>query len=289
MSSSSSVSVLTSLAKKAKAVQTPYHVVAPSPTPFCLAMFLGLTVQTFLMRLHFEEWGECPWAVIADPVTVGFGTTLFFALTLMQWAHSLVIEAVYLRVHTKRELTGFRLGFGLFLASEAMLFFPFFWAFFHFGLNPSVEVGGMWPPAGITTVNPWGLPFVNTLILLGSGVTITISHEFLTRGVWDQSIIFLGITVCLGLWFTLLQFIEYCVADFAADDTVYGSIFYALTGLHGFHVLVGSGLLTVALVRMAAGHFTRQAPLGYELAAWYWHFVDFVWILVFSIVYVYYQ
>jgi heme/copper-type cytochrome/quinol oxidase subunit 3 len=196
---------------------------------------------------------------------------------------------------------GLRLGFILFIISEIMFFFSFFWAFFHSSVSPSIWIGAVWPPIGIQTINPWALPLLNTIILLSSGITVTWAHkailcpgyivnipegEIIRQNYRKVVIMGLVSTILLGLFFTNIQLFEYKHANFSINDGIYGSVFYLLTGFHGFHVLIGTIFLFICLLRHIAYHFTSDHHLGLEMAIWYWHFVDIVWIFLFIFVYV---
>ena len=175
-----------------------------------------------------------------------------------------------------------RYGMMLFIASEVMFFVAFFWAFFDRALFP---MDGVWPPEGIETFNPFDLPLINTLVLLLSGCTVTWAHHALQHGNRRDFMNGLGITVILGVLFTGLQAVEYSHAPFGFTDGIYPSVFYMATGFHGFHVLVGTCFLAVCWLRGRAGHFTVEQHFGFEAAAWYWHFVDVVWLFLFAAVY----
>jgi cytochrome c oxidase subunit 3 len=197
----------------------------------------------------------------------------------------------------------------LFIASEVMFFVGWFWAWFDFALFPSTveAVGGTWPPKGMHVFDAFQLPLLNTLILLCSGCTVTWAHHGLLhnqrggamKGLWgligvgenDSVKKGLWLTVLLGISFTALQAVEYSEAPFpfkAASDhgSSYGGAFFMATGFHGFHVLVGTIFLIVNLVRVYKGHFTPRQHFGFEAAAWYWHFVDVVWLFLFASIYV---
>jgi len=182
----------------------------------------------------------------------------------------------------------------LFIASEVMFFVAWFWAYFNASLFPADPVhatrealfGGVWPPKDIQTFDPWHLPLFNTLILLTSGTTVTWAHHALLEG--DRKGLKYGliVTVALGILFSCVQAFEYSHAAFAFKGNVYGATFFMATGFHGFHVLVGTIFLIVCLFRAYAGHFTPKQHLGFEFAAWYWHFVDVVWLFLFVTIYV---
>ena len=166
-----------------------------------------------------------------------------------------------------------------------MLFFAFFWAYFHSSLNPVPDIGAVWPPKGIEVINPYLIPLLNTALLLTSGASLTWSHSALIGGYRLEAIAGLIFTMILATIFTLFQVYEYLNAPFDISDGIYGTTFYSLTGLHGFHVIVGTIFLGVSLWRLSEHHFTVGNHIGYECAAWYWHFVDVVWIFLFIVVY----
>lgn len=206
-------------------------------------------------------------------------------LIVYRWFRDIVVESTFEGNHTAKVQTGLRFGMVLFIVSEIMFFFAFFWAFFHSSLSPAVAIGCVWPPMGIETLNPWEVPFLNTLILLSSGVSITWAHRAIIAGNRANTIIGLGITILLGIIFTLCQLFEYITAPFGINDGVYGSVFYMATGFHGFHVFVGTTFLVVCLLRQVFYHFTIEHHFGFEAAAWYWHFVDVVWLFLFTSIY----
>jgi heme/copper-type cytochrome/quinol oxidase subunit 3 len=163
-----------------------------------------------------------------------------------------------------------------------MFFVAFFWAFFASSLFP---VGGVWPPEGITTFDPFDLPLINTLVLLLSGSTATWAHHALIEDDRSDFLLALLITVLLGVFFTFLQALEYMHAPFGFTDGIYPSVFFMATGFHGFHVIIGTIFLAVCLIRGYLGHFTSTQHFGFEAAAWYWHFVDVVWLFLFICIY----
>lgn len=173
----------------------------------------------------------------------------------------------------------------LFIVSEVMFFFSFFWAFFHSSLSPSIWIGCVWPPIGIEPINPWGLPFLNTIILISSGVSVTYAHRSMLASYRNGVSIGLFYSILLGVLFTFLQIFEYTVAPFNINDSIYGSIFYVSTGFHGLHVILGTVFLFVTLIRHLKYHFLVEHHFGFEASIWYWHFVDIVWIFLFVVIY----
>ena len=249
-----------------------YHLVEPSPWPAVgsaagFTLVLGLT-----MFIH-----EYAYSVYI----LGAGVLMVLA-TMFFWWRDVVREAEYQGHHTPIVQIGMRYGMMLFISSEVMFFVAFFWAFFDSSLYPDP---GVWPPADITTFDPFDLPLINTMILLLSGCTVTWSHHALQHGNRKDFITGLVLTVLLGVAFTALQAYEYTHAAFGFTDGIYASTFYMATGFHGFHVLVGTIFLAVCLFRGIKGHFTSEHHFGFEAAAWYWHFVDVVWLFLFVCVY----
>jgi len=219
------------------------------------------------------------------------GMLLFFLglfiliLTLFVWWRDIVRESTYQGNHTMIVQRGLKIGFILFICSEVVFFGGFFWAFFHSSLSPSILLGAVWPPVNITGLNAFGVPMLNTAILLLSGFSITWVHFSLIYG--NAIEVNNGFLVTLGLavFFTLLQIGEYLTSPFNISDSVYGSAFFSLTGLHGFHVIIGSIFIAVCYVRFLNNEFTTKHHLGFEFASWYWHFVDVVWLFLYAFVY----
>ncbi len=259
-------------------LKQPYHLVDPSIWPLTGALSAGVTMVGIVQAAHFGTY------IILYLGLAGVLSTMFL------WWRDVLAESRTPGVHTAIVRLGLRYGMTLFIASEVMFFVGFFWAYFHFALYPEHVLGvakPSWPPPGITTFNPFGLPFLNTMMLLLSGCTVTWAHHALIAGDRKNLIRGLALTVALGLLFTTCQAIEYSEAPFAfAGGGVYPSIFFLATGFHGFHVIVGTIFLAVCLARASAGQMTPERHFGFEAAAWYWHFVDVVWLFLFIAVYV---
>jgi cytochrome c oxidase subunit III len=251
----------------------PYHLVDPSPWPFVTSLSLLLVAIGIVLSMHKVV---APW--ILAP---GTGLLLFAAFG---WWRDVVKESNQ-GFHTKKVQIGLRLGMAFFITSEVMLFFAFFWAYFHAAFDPVEATGGMWPPKGIKTLDPFHLPYLNTLILLLSGTTLTWAHHALLEGNKKELVQGLLITVLLGAIFSCVQGFEYLHATFKMKDGIYPSTFYMATGLHGIHVIVGSIFLAVCLFRASKDEFTPKDHVGFEAAAWYWHFVDVVWLFLFISIY----
>jgi cytochrome c oxidase subunit III len=255
----------------------PYHLVDPSPWPIIGAAFAG--IMFFGTVLYMHNWKL--FSVIPGPWLMAAGILGVLAIMVVWW-RDVIIEAVYQGYHTPVVQIGLRYGMALFIASEVMFFAAFFWAFFSSSLFP---VGGVWPPKGIHPFNPWEVPFLNTLILLTSGTTVTWAHHALLENDRKGLIQGLGITVLLGIAFTSLQAYEYSHAAFGFKDGIYPSTFFMATGFHGAHVIIGTTFLAVNFFRAIAGQFTPRQHFGFEAAAWYWHFVDVVWLFLFVCIY----
>ena len=253
----------------------PYHLVDPSPWPL-FGGLSGLSATTGgVMYMHSYSGG-------GFFLTIGLFAIIY---TMFVWWRDIVREATFEGQHTKVVQIGMRLGMLLFIASEVMFFFAFFWGFFHSSLNPTPELGSLWPPQGIETFSAWEIPFLNTLILLSSGATVTWAHHAIVAGDRSGGILGLIFTIILAATFTGFQGFEYSHASFTMSDCIYGSVFYMATGFHGFHVFIGTCFLTVCLIRLVKHHFSVEHHFGFEAAAWYWHFVDVVWLFLFVMVY----
>ena len=211
---------------------------------------------------------------------------IFLALNVLWWYEEVITESTFSGFHTIIVQLGLKLGFILFIVSEIMLFFGFFWAFFHVSLCPDIRCGLVWPPTAILVINPLEIPLFNTLLLLMSGFSLTWVHHALVNNLCKDVIDGWIITLCLGIFFLVLQITEYYESTYSFNDSVYGCTFYMLTGLHGMHVFVGVTFLAICFVRYLYNHFTNVHHLGFLFAAWYWHFVDIVWILLFLVVYI---
>jgi cytochrome c oxidase subunit III len=278
----------------------PYHLVDPSPWPLVGALAAFLLAFGAVIYMNPGDFGVARpawWLFLPGAVLVLY--------TMYRWWVDVVKEA-HTGFHTKVVQLGLRYGMILFIASEVMFFSAFFWAFFDKSMFATEAVqewrvranGGQWPPKHIEVFDAWDLPFLNTLILLLSGVTVTWAHHALREGNRRDLIRGLWCTVILGIAFTAFQAYEYSIAPFsfqrgfdAATGAVtkggaYPSAFFMATGFHGFHVIVGTLFLSVCLFRAIKGHFKPDQHFGFEAAAWYWHFVDVVWIFLFFCVYI---
>nr|QIV24606.1 cytochrome c oxidase subunit III [Aesa media] len=251
----------------------PYHLVDVSPWPLLGALGAMITMMGLIKWFHFYE---------SNLLFLGF---LIMSLVMYQWWRDIIREATYQGLHTYNVTIGLRWGMILFITSEVFFFISFFWGFFHNSLSPSIELGMIWPPKGIQTFNPIEIPLLNTLILLTSGLTVTWAHHSLMENNYNQALQGLALTVTLGMYFTVLQAYEYLESPFTIADSAYGSSFFMATGFHGIHVIIGTTFLMVCLGRHFLNHFSSIHHFGFEAAAWYWHFVDVVWLFLYISIY----
>ncbi len=261
-----------------------YHIVNPSPWPAMGALSGFILFAGLLSYMHPSLYGDGQKMVeMLGIATIypGLALTLF---TMFMWWRTVIAEAEG-GDHRPVVQLGLRYGMTLFITSEVMFFVAFFWAFFNASLFPTEAINFTWPPAGIETFDAFGLPFTNTVILLLSGCTVTWAHHALLENNRRDLIRGLTLTVLLGILFTALQAYEYSHAKFGFTDGIYASTFYMATGFHGFHVIIGTIFLAVCLFRSIKGHFTPTQHFGLEAAAWYWHFVDVVWLFLFVSIY----
>ena len=253
----------------------PFHLVDPSPWPLLASFSAWVSTVGGVLYMHGYQGGR-------QMLILGI---MMIVYSMFVWWRDVVREATFEGHHTFLVQLGLRYGMILFIVSEIMFFVAFFWAFFHSSLAPTVEIGALWPPKGIAVLNPWEIPFLNTVILLSSGAAVTWAHHALVVGDRTQGLYGLAVTILLAVFFTAFQVMEYYEAPFTLSDSVYGSTFFLATGFHGFHVFVGTLFLTVCFFRMMKTHFTKNHHFGFEAAAWYWHFVDVVWLFLFVSIY----
>ncbi len=258
----------------------PYHIVRPSIWPLVGAIAAGIFTMGLVLFMHKTEFqGVSVGLKGAIAGLIGILAVMFF------WWKDVIYESVGEKVHNKITEHGLRYGMAFFIASEVMFFVAFFWAFFNASLNPTEAIGYIWPPANIETIPAFDLPFLMTMILLLSGCTVTWAHHAVLEGKKDELVQALGLSVFLGFFFLCFQVYEYSHATFGFTEGIFASTFYMATGFHGFHVLIGTIFLAVCWIRSMKGHFTPDNHFGFEAAAWYWHFVDVVWLFLFVAVY----
>nr|WPS93604.1 cytochrome c oxidase subunit 3 [Aviostivalius klossi bispiniformis] len=249
---------------------------------------------------HLVDYSPWPLTGALSALTMTLGMIMWFSMTnmnllmigilitimtMIQWWRDINREATFQGLHTLIVMKGLRFGMILFILSEILFFFSFFWTFFHSSLSPSIELGMIWPPFGITPFNPFQIPLLNTSILLSSGISVTWTHHSMMNNNHSQSLISLMITILLGVYFSLLQWFEYKEAMFTISDSVFGSIFFIATGFHGLHVIIGTLFLLMCWIRLFNNYFSMNHHFGFEAAAWYWHFVDVVWLFLYISIY----
>lgn len=271
-----------------------YHIIDPSPWPFIGS--IGAFVMLFGLVGYMRDFSGNQFVVfgidMAGPWLFFLGLAVVLYVMFSWWSDT--IKEGREGAHTRVVSLHLRYGMIMFIASEVMFFAAWFWAFFDASLFPGETVqplraealGGQWPPAGIDVLDPLHLPLFNTITLLLSGTTVTWAHHALLHNDRKGLIWGLALTIILGVIFSYVQFYEYAHAPFAFAGSIYGSTFFMATGFHGFHVIIGTIFLTVCLIRAMKGQFTPQKHFGFEAAAWYWHFVDVVWLFLFFCIYI---
>nr|WKB11705.1 cytochrome c oxidase subunit 3 [Lamproglena orientalis]WKB11718.1 cytochrome c oxidase subunit 3 [Lamproglena orientalis] len=251
----------------------PYHLVNDSPWPL-LSSIAALGITSGMVKMfHIQSFN-----------------LFFMSLTLLlivsaQWWRDVKRESTFQGLHSTEVQLGLRWGMLLFIISEVFFFISFFWAFFHSSLSVDVSLGSKWPPMGIISFNPFEIPLLNTLILLSSGISVTWAHHALMENNHTAVNNSLMITFMLGIYFTLIQGMEYYEASFSFSDSIYGSTFFLATGFHGIHVIIGSLFLITTWIRLTHGDFSYIHHFGFEASAWYWHFVDVVWLFLYISIY----
>nr|YP_010610816.1 cytochrome c oxidase subunit III [Paratkina nigrifasciana]WAP91637.1 cytochrome c oxidase subunit III [Paratkina nigrifasciana] len=251
----------------------PFHLVDNSPWP--ITGSIGVMTLTSGMVMWFHKLNM-------NLFILGLSIIL---LTMIQWWRDVTRESTFQGLHTKKVILSMKMGMILFILSEVLFFSSFFWAFFHSSLSPTMEIGLKWPPSGIKTFDPMNIPLLNTMILLSSGISLTWAHNAIINKNFNQMKQSMILTIILGLYFSLLQLYEYMESPFCISDSIYGSTFFMSTGFHGIHVIIGTIFIFVSFIRMLNLHFSSNHHVGFEASAWYWHFVDVVWLFLYISVY----
>nr|ALO71169.1 cytochrome c oxidase subunit 3 [Sunius melanocephalus] len=251
----------------------PFHLVEMSPWPLTGALGTMIMMMGLIKWFHFFNHNLF---MLGSIITM---------MIMYQWWRDITREGTFQGLHTFIVTMGLRWGMILFITSEVFFFISFFWSFFHNSLAPNIELGMIWPPKGIIPFNPIQIPLLNTMILLTSGLTVTWAHHSLMENNFKQTTQSLMLTVMLGIYFSILQGYEYMEASFTISDSAYGSSFFMATGFHGIHVIIGTTFLSICLIRHLNNHFSPIHHFGFEAAAWYWHFVDVVWLFLYISIY----
>lgn len=273
----------------------PYYVPPGDGVAFSFSIALTTLAVSLVACMHNDGFINISSWPLMDILTFRTSTTTYYPLyegllgslaCLSAWFINLVHEGRILGQHTIAMQIAFKVGFALFLLSEIMFFFAIFWSYLYFYINPSLWIGGVWPPIGVESLNFLQLPLTNTLILLSSGFSVNWAHRWIVKGKRKLALISMMVTLVYGLLFTWLQFLEYGLATYSINDSIYGSIFYFGTGFHGIHVLLGVMALTIAFYRILFKTITTQHHIGFWAGAIYWHFVDVIWIALYAIFYI---
>lgn len=250
----------------------PYHIVTLRPWPILLSLNLINLLITSSQLFQFT------------PINIlNYICFIRILIIIYLWWSNVTTERYTIGDHIRLIQILIKIGIILFISSEILFFVSFFWTFLHYSLSPNIELGSTWPPLNITIINPFNVPLLNTLILLSSGVTITWAHHNLTSN--KSPLLRISLTIILGTYFTYWQLIEYFHSTFRINDSSYGSIFFIATGFHGLHVLIGTLFNIIITLRIIFIHLRITHHIGFELRAWYWHFVDVVWLYLFILIY----
>nr|WIG49083.1 cytochrome c oxidase subunit III [Runcina aurata] len=253
--------------------KSPFHLVEYSPWPLLSSLAILAMPMGFISFIRQNN------------VLLLLFSAILIAFISYMWWRDITREATFQGHHNSYVIKGLKIGVLLFIISEICFFFAFFWSYFHSSLAPNIEIGTMWPPIGIKTLSTFQVPLLNTSILLLSGVTVTWAHHAIEEKKQDSALKALFLTLLLGFYFVYLQYTEYMETTFTISDSVYGSTFFMATGFHGLHVLVGATFLTVTFLRLLNVHFDSNHHIGFLAAAWYWHFVDVVWLFLYASIY----
>nr|YP_010586451.1 cytochrome c oxidase subunit III [Paduniella communis]UZZ44252.1 cytochrome c oxidase subunit III [Paduniella communis] len=251
----------------------PFHLVNYSPWPLTSAM------GTMTMMMGMTKWFHYNMNMM-----MMMGLTIVI-LSMIQWWRDVMRESTFQGYHSSKVMLNMKWGMVLFIISELFFFVSFFWTFFHSSLSPNMEIGLLWPPKNIMSFNPFKIPLLNTIILLSSGISVTWAHHSLLNNNYSKTNLSLFVTIFLGLYFSIIQLMEYMESSFSMADSIYGSTFFIMTGFHGLHVLIGTMFLIVCFLRQLKLQFSNQHHFGFEAAIWYWHFVDVVWLFLFIFIY----
>nr|YP_010879043.1 cytochrome c oxidase subunit III [Batracomorphus rinkihonis]WHE42695.1 cytochrome c oxidase subunit 3 [Batracomorphus rinkihonis] len=250
-----------------------FHMVNNSPWPILTSMSMFTFAMGTVMWMHKTE---------INTMLMGF---IMMILTSFQWWRDITRESTFQGNHNKKIIMMMKWGMMLFILSEILFFTSFFWTFFHMSLSPSIEIGLNWPPLGIEPMKPMNIPLLNTIILISSGISITWAHHSIMIKMYNQTMKSMLITILLGLYFSMIQLYEYMECSFTISDSVFGSTFFLMTGFHGIHVIIGTMFLITSTLRMKSLHFSSNHMVGFESSAWYWHFVDVVWLMLYMSLY----
>lgn len=251
----------------------PFHLVAPSPWPFFTSLaFLrfGLGVVVIVRSQNYY---------------IFLISLLLLVSSSFLWGRDISRERKLEGAHREETMKGLKIGIIIFILSECFFFFGIFWAYLHLAEAPALELGSTWPPVEVIPFDPKGIPFLNTILLVSSGISVTWCHHAIEKGELKTTIFSLYLTIILGVTFSMLQLIEYYVARFTFSCSSYSSVYFLGTGFHGLHVLIGRILLAICLYRFSILRIRINHRVGFECSVWYWHFVDVVWFCLYLLFY----
>lgn len=251
----------------------PYHLVTLRPWPLISSLRLIILIRRILIIFFISKINLLIFALIS------------LTLNLYQWWRDIIRERTIQGFHTLIVSKGLQNGIIIFILSEIIFFLSFFWCYFHIYLSPRIDIGRIWYPQNLIIFNPYNIPLLNTLILLSSGISITYCHYRIIESNQKKSYYRLIITIYLGIIFSLFQYIEYNESFFCINDSTFGSIFFILTGFHGFHVILGTTFNLITFFRLKYKHLSSFHFFGFEASSWYWHFVDLIWLFLYTIIY----
>nr|ALO64539.1 cytochrome c oxidase subunit III [Bombus pascuorum] len=252
----------------------PFHMVTISPWP----IISSLSLMNFLLSIII-------WIYLNNLINMIFNLILLI-MPMLLWFRDIIRESTYQGMHSMYVMMMMKFSMIMFIISELFFFISFFWTFFHNSISPSIEINSIWPPKMIKFFNPFEIPLLNSIILILSGFTVTLSHYNLLNNKFKLSANMLKLTILLGFYFNFMQMFEYYNSFFCINDSIYGSIFYLSTGFHGMHVLIGTLMLLSSLIRMLNEHFSMIHHINFEISIWYWHFVDVIWLFIYMFYYI---
>nr|ARX96658.1 cytochrome c oxidase subunit 3 [Eucera floralia] len=251
----------------------PFHMVTLSPWPILLSLCLMNLLMSTLIWMYLYTY---------IMMIFNFFT---FIYCLIHWFRDVIRESTFQGCHTYMVIKFLKFSMILFIISELFFFISFFWTYFHSSIVPNIEINMMWPPKNINFFNPYDIPLLNSIILITSGITVTWNHYCMLNFKYKLFNYTLIITIMLGMYFSLIQYIEYYEASFTFNDGIYGSIFFLMTGFHGLHVIIGILMLLSCYIRFKMNQFSTIHHFNYILSLWYWHFVDVIWLFLYIFIY----
>nr|DBA43772.1 TPA_asm: COX3 [Bombus picipes] len=252
----------------------PFHLVTISPWP----IIVSINIMNMLMSTVL-------WIYLNNLLIMIFNLLIMITSSMM-WFRDIIRESTFQGMHSLYIMSMMKFSMIMFIISELFFFISFFWTFFHNSISPSIEINMMWPPKMIKFFNPLEIPLLNSIILIMSGFSVTLSHYNLLNNKLKSSINMLILTILLGFYFNFMQIFEYYNSFFCINDSIFGSIFFLSTGFHGIHVMIGTLFLLFSLIRMMKNHFSTIHHINYEFAIWYWHFVDVIWLFIYMFYYI---